>query len=184
MSPAVCYRLRLQLAMFVSLVCCRISHTNLSDPEMIKIKCTFRKHHIIAIRVDNRLCITFKDSCMVFWCIFDHSLSRNRINLSLWQAHQKNPVFEIHIFVFLQASLGQTRSQNKILTTDTQLFKENTKGLSLSNCCRAFISLIYKMVLVLWMPRSIPTLIFSRMTLTLAVFGAGGVCLFRDGRDL
>lgn len=53
----------------------------------------------------------------------------------------------MRIFVFLKTSLGQTQSKKKILTADTQLFKENTKSLSLSNCCHAFISLIYKMVL-------------------------------------
>jgi len=35
---------------------------------------------------------------------------------------------------FLKTSLGQTQSKKKILTTDVQLFKENTKSVSLSNC--------------------------------------------------
>lgn len=93
------------------------------------------------------------EPCFLVWfdiilSIFDPPLCMSRINLSLslWQP-QQNLRVAMRIFVFLKTSLDQTQSKKKILTTDTQLFKENTKSLSLSNCCHAFISLIYKTVL-------------------------------------
>lgn len=126
------------------------SQTDLSDPEMIEIKCWKWWHHLHIVKKT----IHYLFARIVFSCvirhhplsIFDPPLCMSRINLSLWQP-QQNPRVAMRIFVFLKISLGQTQSKKKILTTDTQLFKENTKSLSLSNCCHAFISLIYKRVL-------------------------------------
>ncbi len=152
MNSAVCCCLRLQLSMFVSTFFFRISQTDHTDLEMIKIKCTFGKrwHHLHIVKRTLRYWyVNIILSCEIRHhplCIFDIMLCISRINLSLRQ-RQQNPGALMHIFVFLKTSLGQTQSQKKILTSDTELFKESTESLSSSNCCHAFISLIYRMVL-------------------------------------
>ncbi len=166
--------------MFVCSFCFRFSHADHNDLEMIKIKCTFGKrwHHLHIVKRAMRYwyvnIILSCEICHHPLCIFDIMLCSSRINLSHRQRLQ-NPGAVMHIFVFLKTSLGQTQSQKKILTTDTIVYKKHGESVvvqllscfHLSDLQDGATRLFAKCSDQYW-------LIFSWMTLTMAVFSASG----------
>ncbi len=152
MNSAVCCCLRLQLSMFVSTFFFRFSQTDHTDLEMIKIKCTFGKrwHHLHIVK-----------RTMRYWyvnIILSCEIRHHPVYRWYYAVYKQNKLVtpttaakswgcDAHLCILKNLFGSKPVTEENIDHWHWQLFKESTESLSSSNCCHAFISLIYRMVL-------------------------------------